>query len=208
VIEILDARDEMAVVKEAGEAAVAVAILKGADPGDVRIVEIDKIPSQYVTNKATRIRVKAIGKLRAPVVISLEATSMPAAPSIHDSDIDETGEGETRPVDANSHEAATKPSLEIDITVYRPDIRDEIWYHQKLTSNLSLAGLEEVDHPTQHISSTLMHYGQAEKVTCEWFIPTTSRTTIWCALDRGMVRLAYLGRGYQPEQKYLLQSTR
>jgi hypothetical protein len=128
VIKILDGRDEMAVIKEAGEAAVAAAILKGADPGDVRIVEIDKIPLKFFNNKATRIRVKAIEKLRAPVVISLEATSMPAAPSIHDSDVDETGEGEKRQVDANSHKTSTKLSLEIDIAVYRPAIRDEIWY--------------------------------------------------------------------------------
>jgi hypothetical protein len=129
-IEILDGRDEMAVVKEVGEAAVAAAILKGADPGDVRIVRVDKIPLQYVTNKATRISVKAIGKfgkLRSLVVISLEETSMPAVPSIPESDVDETGEGEKRPVDGNSHKTATKPSLEIDIAAYRPDIRNEIW---------------------------------------------------------------------------------
>jgi hypothetical protein len=55
----------------------------------------------------------------------LEATSMPAVTSISDSDVNETGEGEKRPVDVNSHKTATKPSLEIDIAAYRPDIRND-----------------------------------------------------------------------------------
>ncbi|MFZ0994798.1 MAG: hydantoinase/oxoprolinase family protein, partial [Candidatus Dormiibacterota bacterium] len=39
------------------------AVLAGADPGKVEIVEIEEIPLAYLTNPALRLRVKAVGEL-------------------------------------------------------------------------------------------------------------------------------------------------
>ncbi|CZR69976.1 probable N-methylhydantoinase A/acetone carboxylase, beta subunit [Phialocephala subalpina] len=124
-IEILDGRDEMAVVKSAEAKAIQAAIAKGADPEDVRIVEIEKIPLQYVSNKATRIRVKAIGKLKTP-----EAASALPSDEIGEEDeaVDGVAEVEKTSADPNSHKTMTKPSLEIDIENYRPEVRDRVWY--------------------------------------------------------------------------------
>jgi hypothetical protein len=39
------------------------AIAAGADPGTVRIVELEEIPLAYLTSPAVRVRVKAAGTL-------------------------------------------------------------------------------------------------------------------------------------------------
>jgi N-methylhydantoinase A/oxoprolinase/acetone carboxylase beta subunit len=127
LIEILDGRDETSVLKAAGEKAVAAAIEKGADPQDVKIVEINKMPLQYVTNKATRIKVKTIGKLRTPD--SSHEITVPESPISLDEDEDaDTREEVKKSIPTGSHKTMTKPSLDIDILSYRPEVRDEVWY--------------------------------------------------------------------------------
>lgn len=123
LIEILDGKDERDVVKSASKVAIDAAIARGADPEHVRIVEIEKIPLQYVSNKATRIRVKAIGKLRAP-----EAGISKSLTMTFDENVEVDEEEEKKSADPNSHRTLTKPSLDIDIQNYRPDVRDGIWY--------------------------------------------------------------------------------
>ncbi|KUJ07642.1 DUF917-domain-containing protein [Mollisia scopiformis] len=125
VIEILDGRDESAVLRSAEASAIQAAVAKGADPADVRIVEIEKIPLQYVSNKATRIKVKAIGKLK-----TLETVSRFSRDELSDDEytLDTETEKEKTSADPNSHRTRTKPSLEIDIGNYRPEVRDNVWY--------------------------------------------------------------------------------
>ncbi|OAL29703.1 hypothetical protein AYO20_09087 [Fonsecaea nubica] len=65
VIEILANRDENEAIEAVRKTAIATAIANGADEQDVKIVKIKKIPLQYVTNKATRFAMKAVGSLRA-----------------------------------------------------------------------------------------------------------------------------------------------
>jgi N-methylhydantoinase A/oxoprolinase/acetone carboxylase beta subunit len=124
LIEILDGRDEQEVVEQASQSAIRAAVEKGADPTDVRIVEIEKMPLQYVTNKATRIRVKAIGKLVTPG--SFEPSQGKAYFIEEDTENEE--EAEKQAADLGSHRTLTKPSLDIDIPSYRPDVRGDIWY--------------------------------------------------------------------------------
>ncbi|KAG9232628.1 hypothetical protein BJ875DRAFT_466290 [Amylocarpus encephaloides] len=125
LIEILEGRDEIAVVKAASESAIVVAIGKGADPADVKIVEIDKIPLQYVSNKATRIRVKAIGRLLAQE--AGENLVFLDEPSLEDPN--ENGhEAEKKAALADGHRTLTKPSLDIDIPSYRPEIENNVWF--------------------------------------------------------------------------------
>jgi hypothetical protein len=54
-----------AAVEEACEEARAQAVRAGADPASIEIVEIEEIPLAYLTNPASRIRVKAAGPLGA-----------------------------------------------------------------------------------------------------------------------------------------------
>jgi len=54
-------RDE--VLDQARQEAVDKAIAAGAEPGSVRIVEVDELPLAYLPGNATRIRVKAVGDL-------------------------------------------------------------------------------------------------------------------------------------------------
>lgn len=124
LIEILEDRDESSVVKEAGNAAIAAAIEKGAEPTDVRIVEVEKIPLQYVSNKATRIRIKAIGRLGS-IELKEVGLAILDEPSF-DEEVTEEGAKKSAPADA--HQSLTKPSLEIDIASYKPDVRSGVWY--------------------------------------------------------------------------------
>jgi N-methylhydantoinase A/oxoprolinase/acetone carboxylase beta subunit len=125
IIQILDGKDEMAVLKSAETSAIQAAIAKGADPNDVRIVEIEKIPLQYVSNKATRIKVKAIGSLRTPEAM---APSLLEEFSEEEPTVEQETEGEKATADLSNHKTMTKPSLDIDIEKYRPEVREKVWY--------------------------------------------------------------------------------
>ena len=124
VIEILDTKDERAVVARASEQAIQMAILKGAVKEDVKIVTIEKFPLQYVFNKATRIVVNAVGKLGSAKgaeklqdpqkIFSLDAMSE-----------EETQKGASP---SNTDIILTKPSLYVNIPSYRPDVRQGVWY--------------------------------------------------------------------------------
>ncbi|KIJ29231.1 hypothetical protein M422DRAFT_37035 [Sphaerobolus stellatus SS14] len=62
-IEILQDRQLADVLEVCKAEAISRAIKAGAKEDTVRVVEVDNLPIQYVTNKATRIIVKAIGEL-------------------------------------------------------------------------------------------------------------------------------------------------
>jgi N-methylhydantoinase A/oxoprolinase/acetone carboxylase beta subunit len=53
-----------AVVDEARQEAVDRAVVAGADPASVTIVDFDEVPIPYLPGNATRIRCKAVGDLR------------------------------------------------------------------------------------------------------------------------------------------------
>ncbi|KAH8652639.1 hypothetical protein BGZ60DRAFT_533502 [Tricladium varicosporioides] len=126
IIEILDGADEAAIVKTASDAAIEEAIAKGADPSDVKLVEIEKFPLQYVSNKATRIKVKAVGKLLAPTGGSVNP--LLNEPEVNGNcKVEDTEEGEKFP-SIESSRTLTKPSLDVDVTTYQPDVRSGIWY--------------------------------------------------------------------------------
>jgi hypothetical protein len=53
-----------AAVDEARQEAVDRAVVAGADPATVSIVDFDEVPIPYLPGNATRIRCKAVGDLR------------------------------------------------------------------------------------------------------------------------------------------------
>lgn len=126
IIEILDGRDETEVLKSVQNTAIQSAISRGADPSDIKVVDIEKIPLQYVTNKATRIKAKAVGKLITPkeantVVVTQTGELLPEGePEVLEEDKKEAA--------LDAHKTLTKPSLEIDIPSYRPRVTAGTWY--------------------------------------------------------------------------------
>lgn len=127
IIEILDGRDEAAVLKAAQESAIQAAISRGADSKDVKIVEVEKLPLQYVTNRATRIKAKAVAKLQIPELSRQFIGNSEEASDIEiqsENEVEEKEKSEAGLDDRN----LTKPSLHINIPSYRPDVRKGIWY--------------------------------------------------------------------------------
>src|SRR5207247_1532988 len=101
------------------------ALERGADPGDVKIAEVEKVPLQYVTNKATRIKVKAVGKLRIPdqkaQVDSDLDLSLPEDGEYECDERKSTGSADTPG-------SSVKHATYIDIPSYKPDVRNGVWY--------------------------------------------------------------------------------
>ncbi|KAH8655435.1 hypothetical protein BX600DRAFT_469632 [Xylariales sp. PMI_506] len=138
VIEILEGRDEKAVIAAACEKAVQTAVQKGADPGSVKVVAIDKIPLQYTVNKAMRLIIKAVGALASPeagAIIDLTTAQE------DDDDVDEDKEEEGAKVRVtDAAEPTTKPALKVDLDEYKPDVRNGVWYISEVDLELIATG--------------------------------------------------------------------
>lgn len=129
MIEILEGRDEKAILEEAKQQAIQAAVARGADVSNVKIVAIEKIPLQYVTNKATRLVIKAVGRL----ALSASSESLSKGTKIIEAFIhldteDEPEKQFKQKAGADALKSAVKYSLSIDIDTYRPDVRDGVWY--------------------------------------------------------------------------------
>ncbi|KAH6609812.1 hypothetical protein Trco_003158 [Trichoderma cornu-damae] len=135
-VEILKGREEKDVLDAACARAISAAIDKGASPDDVRIVEINKMPLQYMSQVTIRIQVRAVGKLAVPD----EPTPPPTPPTGENPDYEEEeAEGEKVSV-PNALEPTTKPSLYVDLEAYRPDVRDGVWYVSEVDLELISTG--------------------------------------------------------------------
>lgn len=126
VIEILDDKDEKAVLKKAEQTAVDAAVARGADRSDVKIAEIEKLPLAYVTNKAARIIIKAVGKLKIPDSgdVSTAQTNVVPFESVG-TDEEEVPKA---PTSQDAAKSGAKHSIYLDIASYKPDVRDGVWY--------------------------------------------------------------------------------
>ncbi|KAI0601202.1 hypothetical protein F4775DRAFT_543161 [Biscogniauxia sp. FL1348] len=138
MIAVLEGADEKAVLAAACQKAVEAAVQKGAAREDVKIVDINKIPLQYVTNKATRIQVRAVGKLATPDHFEPRGAESKAASDVDVADDDEP-EGEKVQVN-DALEPTSKPSLKLDLETYRPDVRDGMWYLSEVDVEIIATG--------------------------------------------------------------------
>ena len=128
LIEILDGQKEDEVVAKAKKEALAAAVRKGAEPDDVKVLELEKIPLQYVTNKAIRLRVKAAGKL-VPAKTTTTSTFPHQRFSPETDDTRQQLDAATEEKEISpSSVSLVEPSLETDIFSYRPDVRNGVWY--------------------------------------------------------------------------------
>ncbi|KAF5026731.1 hypothetical protein F66182_1149 [Fusarium sp. NRRL 66182] len=122
IVEILEGRSEKAVVDAACAKAIDLAVSKGAAKNDVKIVEINKMPLQYMANGAIRIQIRAVGHLAIP-----EELTPPPSPPV--SSVQESDEDEDEKVSVPDALVPTyKPSLHVDLETYRPDVQDGTWY--------------------------------------------------------------------------------
>ncbi|KAL6699660.1 hypothetical protein J3F84DRAFT_189134 [Trichoderma pleuroticola] len=136
-VEILGDKKEKDVLDAACARAISLAVEKGASPDDVRIVEVNKMPLQYMSQTTIRIQVRAVGKLAVPD----EPTPPPTPPLGGDSDYKEEEEVEGEKVSVpNALEPTTKPSLYVDLETYRPDVRDGVWYVSEVDLELMSTG--------------------------------------------------------------------
>ncbi|KFG83038.1 putative hydantoinase/oxoprolinase [Metarhizium anisopliae] len=136
-VEILEGRDEKAVIAAACQRAVDQAVAKGARPDDVKIVEVNKMPLQYMSQVTIRIQVRAVGTLAIPDDVALfEAPGSGDEANGHD---DEQDEGEKVGV-PNALHPTTKPSLGVDLATYRPDVRGGTWYPSDIDLELISTG--------------------------------------------------------------------
>ncbi|KAF9892323.1 hypothetical protein FE257_002100 [Aspergillus nanangensis] len=118
-------RTEEEIVDEAKQRAIEAAVARGADRGDVKIVEVTKIPLSYVTGKATRLVIKAVGRL----AISDSADGLtPDADDAVGSEIEEEPNPRGLKDNVPFTSYSITPSLLIDMDAYRPDVRHNIWY--------------------------------------------------------------------------------
>ncbi|WEW57074.1 hypothetical protein PRK78_002534 [Emydomyces testavorans] len=125
VIEILAHQNEKEVVKKAEQSAIEAAAARGADRNDVKIAEVEKLPLQYVTNKATRILVKAVGKPKIPEDGAVVKDGL----NLFANEVNGIEEEAPKAATAEDTAAsAVKHSIHIDIPSYKPDVRNGIWY--------------------------------------------------------------------------------
>ena len=131
-IEILADRDEKVILEEAKRQAIEAAVARGADREDVKIVAIDKIPLQYVTNKATRLIIKAVGRLALPDPSASQITKTRANEASTDSVIEEPEAEAEKQFHQNSAteklQSLVKYSAFMDIDNYSPEVRNGVWH--------------------------------------------------------------------------------
>lgn len=142
IIEILDGNDEAKIVAAARQRAIDLAIAKGAAPEDVKIVEVNKMPLQYMSKATIRLQVRAVGKLAVPDVFdpsTLPSLSNGHAPVVRADDGSDTEEGEKVTV-PNVNQPTTKPALDVDLDAYRPDVRNGTWYVSAVDLDLIATG--------------------------------------------------------------------
>ncbi|RAO71448.1 uncharacterized protein BHQ10_007460 [Talaromyces amestolkiae] len=134
VIEILENRDERAVVEAAKQQAIEAAIARGADKDDAKVVEIEKIPLQYVTNKAIRLVVKAVGRLSTANFQGNSISEQSVDSHWISIDDDQTSEQETSGQTASSttRDAASPSSAKeftaVQFDSYKPEVVNNVWY--------------------------------------------------------------------------------
>lgn len=130
VIEILADRNEQEVIETAKRKAIETAVARGADRDDVRIVEIDKLPLQYVTNKATRFVIKAVGKLASPdpTIPRSSGKQTNGENGIKGHENDEEPDTRSKEPPKEIAPSAVKHSAYMDIEVYRPSVKNGVWY--------------------------------------------------------------------------------
>ncbi|KAL1387424.1 hypothetical protein HDK64DRAFT_330579 [Phyllosticta capitalensis] len=120
-VKVLEGKDEDAVLAEVCKEAVQRAVDAGADPSTVEIVSVDNMPIQYTVMKASRIIVKAAGRLgkqallKPTTISNVEAPSKPVAATNGATNGIKNSEKDPRDFEVS-------PSAAVDIRSYKPEV--------------------------------------------------------------------------------------
>ncbi|KAE8149175.1 hypothetical protein BDV25DRAFT_6293 [Aspergillus avenaceus] len=126
MIELLEGKNESEVLEAAKKRAIEAAVARGADREDVKVVAIDKIPLSYATNKATRLVIKAVGKLAASDGSISQQTTDYSMGTDNEAAIEE--HNRMAKSASETPQSPAKPSAQIDLDTYRPNVRNSTWY--------------------------------------------------------------------------------
>lgn len=137
IIEVLAGRDEDQVLKQAKQKAIDAAVAGGADPDDVNIAELAKIPLQYVNNKATRLLIKAVGSLKPEPSGGVIKTTKQS-----NDDTEEVVQQANKPkfVTKVRIGSMTRPSAEVKLAEYRPTVKNGVWHVSPVDVELCATG--------------------------------------------------------------------
>ncbi|KAH3943079.1 hypothetical protein HBH53_179370 [Parastagonospora nodorum] len=134
VVEIPGGRSEKEIIESVCEKAVGLAVQRGASREDVQIVEVNKMPLQYMPNGAVRIQIRATGPLATPN----DFTPLPSPPLSCEDEF-EVEEGEKVGV-PSALDPTYKPVLHVDLDAYRPQVQQGIWYVSEVDLELIATG--------------------------------------------------------------------
>jgi N-methylhydantoinase A/oxoprolinase/acetone carboxylase beta subunit len=116
VVEIPGGRSENEFIESVCEKAVGLAVQRSASREDVQIVEVNKMPLQYMPNGGIRIQIREIGPLATPTEFT-----PPSSPPLFCEDDFEVEEGEQFGV-PSALDPTYKPALHVDLNAYRPQV--------------------------------------------------------------------------------------
>ncbi|KIV95621.1 hypothetical protein PV10_03251 [Exophiala mesophila] len=140
MIEILANVTEEHAIEKATQAAVDAAVTNGANAEDTRVVDITKIPLQYVFNKATRIVVKAVGSLAVNQSSAEHDHEFSISDTYLDDDTEEQVEVDKAEVTSIIRGSLMKPCLDVDLVKYRPEVRNGVWMISPVDVELIASG--------------------------------------------------------------------
>lgn len=139
VIEIMLGRDEDEVVEGAKQMAIQAAVTRGAEAASVTVAELTKIPLQYVTNKATRLVIKAVGDLRPTAHLQADVPLDAVAEDAKEIEVNNDVNG-TDSVKQSKPGSMARPTVGVDLRKYRPNVRRGVWYVSAVDVELIACG--------------------------------------------------------------------
>lgn len=188
VIEILAEKAEKTAIEEAKRRAIDAAIQKGADATDIAIVELHKIPLQYVNNRATRFLVKAAGRLSISAVEKARGEQVVGSTKAAWTPEEEFGDSTANQPESKIISGQTQL---VDISRYKPDVRNRVWYLSPTdveliacgTGILGTGGGGSSYEAALHAIDILLHKGGAGKMRV--ISPNDIKDTDLCVFGAG-----------------------
>ncbi|KAK4173873.1 hypothetical protein QBC36DRAFT_358911 [Triangularia setosa] len=113
-------------LEEISEEAKAKAIAAGATAESIQVVEVEELPLQYVANK-TRFVVRAAGDFDLSQTNSIAGPGSERASQLQEAEPEQSHPKLTLP-NRQIKKQAGRETHQVDISTYRPDVRNRVWY--------------------------------------------------------------------------------
>ncbi|OQU97298.1 Hydantoinase/oxoprolinase domain-containing protein isoform 3 [Cladophialophora immunda] len=124
-VQIPNGRTHQEIQRELSGKAIELAVQNGAQPGTVKIVDVEFIPLQYMKNEAVRVIIKAIGELGTSRPSQEHSILSPDLSQVEVNGIVQSQKDQTRP-----EQPAISSGTDIDVSSYVPAVSKEKgeWY--------------------------------------------------------------------------------